>query len=666
MQSRLTASVGRVVDWGVGIWLRVRRRSPWYARIALGTLAAGVALIGLSRAWDLIIPLVVDWYWTRTGTKIQISESDPMLPYVGAGLVSLSILYSVTVLLLTNSDGFSVADLEFHINGTPLATGSVTPSVDVLQGSPDNEELLSLQVRNRGQALQPNRLGVSLYIKEGILHWPHGRPLVSDQPGYDQLCLDTLIGGMPAGGVVTTPVTFRIVRDTDQAVEAALRASSGTETLDYRFLLRFAPNPHLHQARSLLNRRILTEANEQAICAVERRPGSVEAHLLLIEANIEQGDLQAALYAAQAAFRLDPNDDELHKLFVHREYLERATGQWEAVLRTIDAALARFGTSHSGHYFLRQRHTALSRLGRRGEAVQAAQDREDVEWACSSCQTSFAMAWFSQKEHQQALRSARRAIELDSEDAGAHSLVARIHADAGHHTDALEAWETALQKSDTFELRHGKYLALWNLGRIEEAVDNMSQFAERSPHDADAWHTLATTYLRLGRNEDALMAFRRELDAAPDRYYAHLALGFLFYASRRDSEALEHARMAERLASDKTGPALLRFELHARAGESTSALRVLDAIARRPQAADMSQDGNDGANEVEALAAANFTEALGYTRGLQDLDTTREILGRLEREGHGANRFLQAYRRVLTEAMTSPTYTRPKWWPSAN
>jgi len=82
---------------------------------------------------------------------------------------------------------------------------------------------------------------------------------------------------------------------------------------------------------------------------------------------------------------------------------------------------------------------------------------------------------------------------------------------------------------------------------------------EREPQEADAWNSLGVAYDELGRDEEAIEAFRRALRIDPARPDAHSNLGTLLSRRDRASEALGHFEAAIRTEPDC-------FECHLRRG----------------------------------------------------------------------------------------------------
>jgi tetratricopeptide (TPR) repeat protein len=81
-------------------------------------------------------------------------------------------------------------------------------------------------------------------------------------------------------------------------------------------------------------------------------------------------------------------------------------------------------------------------------------------------------------------------------------------------------------------------------GKTEEAVKELRAVVADSPGMLDAWQTLGTTLVRLGRETEGLAAFDEVVRRDPTNAAAHLALARIHGLAGRRAKAERHAELA--------------------------------------------------------------------------------------------------------------------------
>lgn len=89
-------------------------------------------------------------------------------------------------------------------------------------------------------------------------------------------------------------------------------------------------------------------------------------------------------------------------------------------------------------------------------------------------------------------------------------------------------------------------------GNLEGAVREFKQAIELKPDYSEAYHNLATTYMKLGRNDEAALAYQQALKFKPGLYQSHANLGFLYFNSGQRELARRHLETAAQLAPEDT------------------------------------------------------------------------------------------------------------------
>jgi len=115
---------------------------------------------------------------------------------------------------------------------------------------------------------------------------------------------------------------------------------------------------------------------------------------------------------------------------------------------------------------------------------------------------------------------------------------------------ALEAWAHAVELAPDAQLRLAYGDALEKSGDTAGAEREFRKAIELQPDSADALAALANLYMRAKRFPEAEDSLRRFVNAAPQNESAHLQLGRVLSAEKKDDEAVAELQKALDLKSD--------------------------------------------------------------------------------------------------------------------
>lgn len=135
----------------------------------------------------------------------------------------------------------------------------------------------------------------------------------------------------------------------------------------------------------------------------------------------------------------------------------------------------------------------------------------------------------------EALNAAKRAIELDDQDANSFFTIGRVHLARQEYGLAIDALEHALELNPCLAVTYcGLGDSLAYEGRLDEAIEQFEIAIKLSPHDPFRWAFYSyrsLAHLFRGEHEDAVAWARRAVSIPNAQYwaYAHLvtALGYL-------------------------------------------------------------------------------------------------------------------------------------------
>jgi tetratricopeptide (TPR) repeat protein len=165
-----------------------------------------------------------------------------------------------------------------------------------------------------------------------------------------------------------------------------------------------------------------------------------------------------------------------------------------------------------------------------------------------------------------AMEVAKKAVQLDSEDAAAHFSVGRILSMKRRHQAAVPEFETAISLNPSYaQVYLGLGMALAFSGRPADALAPLEKAMRLSPHDeymGPIMARMAEAYLFLRRHEDAVAWARKSARQLNLRWpgYASLA-SILGHVGELDEAKAALEEMARRMPGDNANLAFVREKL---------------------------------------------------------------------------------------------------------
>ncbi|HEY8549421.1 MAG TPA: tetratricopeptide repeat protein [Vicinamibacterales bacterium] len=325
------------------------------------------------------------------------------------------------------------------------------------------------------------------------------------------------------------------------------------------------------------------------------------------------------------------------------------------------------GTPDTAYFeFLRGRH--LESQGKLTEALSAYERAAAADPASAQIRAEIAGLYARQSRTDEAIREARRALELDADNVEANWVLGTIYAsllearrEDGRGRGAMPQRSTdgAAPSIDQAiaHLERARPGRLYDsalhltLGRLylarrdwQKAVDVLFYVVDRDPGALDARYLLAQAYDGQGRRDAAIENLRAVLEQEPRFFRALLDLADLYVRERRWDEAAEAYERASSEYPDNVDLKLRHAAALANAGNDTAARELLEAVEKtRPDDARVAfllVDVARGMRDYDAAerAARRVMELQpGQPLGLQALATVfedrreyREIVALLE------------------------------------
>jgi tetratricopeptide (TPR) repeat protein len=152
----------------------------------------------------------------------------------------------------------------------------------------------------------------------------------------------------------------------------------------------------------------------------------------------------------------------------------------------------------------------------------------------------------------EALAAARRAIELDDQDANGYFTIGRVHLARCEYAEAIEALEYALELNPALAVTYcGLGDSLAYEGRLDEAIEQFEIAVRLSPHDPFRWAFYsyrALAHLFRGEFESAATWARRALQIPNAQYWAraHLLAALGHLGDMASAEVVRRELLAEK------------------------------------------------------------------------------------------------------------------------
>jgi serine/threonine-protein kinase len=304
------------------------------------------------------------------------------------------------------------------------------------------------------------------------------------------------------------------------------------------------PQPRLSLALALEGQGKLDEAVEAAVQAVEAVPGSSLGPALLGRLLERQEKLDEAADALRKAHRLDP--DDIVSLARLGGVLSRLGRRPEAIEAFHEAvALAPDDAATLSNLSL-----LLAESGQTSEAVAAGRRAVRLAPGDGVAHKNYGVALHRSGDRRGAVAEYREAIRLRPNDAQAHSNLGGSLVEEDPDAAVVECLRA-------IELDSNQAGAFVNLGRArskqgkpKEAADAYRKGLALQPKNAVAEYWLGIALERLDQKEEAIAAYRRSTVLDPNNPSPFYNAGVLLAALDRDAEAVDAYRAAVHLKPD--------------------------------------------------------------------------------------------------------------------
>jgi len=334
-------------------------------------------------------------------------------------------------------------------------------------------------------------------------------------------------------------------------------------------------------ARALVKLGRFPEANTRIERALSIIPEFQRAHEVRGELRFAKGELPAAAEAFQQAMKLDPKRQrtrmKLGQVLMHLGRVEEARALKGEIMESSqdnkDIAKAaelekdeKFADAEKLYRQILTRHpdnvSAMRLWAGLGIKQKQYADAEVLLKQAVVLAPDFGPAWgdlvivqYEQEKSEDAIKSAQRLIKLEPRVANGHLLLASAHASAGHHQDALESYENALEiVPDHVAALCGKGNVCRTIGDGNGAIVAYRRSIKANPLDAEAYWSLAN--LKTFRFEDSevddMLALVGDERIPPEgQVQMNNALGLEFDGRKEYDRAFEFIERGNKLRRER-------------------------------------------------------------------------------------------------------------------
>ena len=197
---------------------------------------------------------------------------------------------------------------------------------------------------------------------------------------------------------------------------------------------------------------------------------------------------------------------------------------------------------------------AYSKQGKVEEAIQTARQAIEIEPTYGVAHYNLGNLYAQQGKLELAQRHFEEALRLYPNYADAHSNYGQLLAERGDLESGVAHFRKAIALNPSLSRAHLNLgVALAKRGGLNEAIAPLEQAVRLTPESADASYYLGSVYAAQNRYADAAESFKRSLQIQPDFVPAHQSLAQLLLLQGKKDEAMQHYQEAMKL-TQRRGP----------------------------------------------------------------------------------------------------------------
>jgi tetratricopeptide (TPR) repeat protein len=302
----------------------------------------------------------------------------------------------------------------------------------------------------------------------------------------------------------------------------------------------------LNQAKTLLEKRMFSDAAAVTGQYLESHPNSADGHNLLgliLFREVPESSLRGRLRGPhyREAMGIDPKFVETNaraSLVEYRKAVDfRPSSPSDLKIVALDFVLL-------GNYVDADKWLSKS--------VQ--RDPKDAQAWCFLSRIKYDINHFDE-----AITASKECLQRDSQNSGALDTMGLAYAEMSRTDDAIKAYRAAIElQAKSLEKDPYPFLDLADLflkqGRAEQAVPLLAKAVDISPELANAHQLLGKAYLRMNQLQESARELEKTIELEPDCAPAHYLLGQVYRKAGQADKATKEFDKSAALYGTRSTP----------------------------------------------------------------------------------------------------------------
>jgi len=275
--------------------------------------------------------------------------------------------------------------------------------------------------------------------------------------------------------------------------------------------------------------------------AVEHNPQALQPRLLLAKLYLGYNEPQKALSVLSPMREEHSRDGSLLGLLGEAQF---NTGDFKAARSSLSDLAAMGSINSRAHLLLAESNLRLGNAADAAEEFKKVLALDDKNVQARLLLTQYQIA---NKSFEEAADNVRILKEQTTSSPEALILEGQLAEAKGEAANAQEAYQQAFKAQRTNINLLRLTSAEWQLGKREEAIKALEDWLKEYPKDNLTQLEVANRYLSIGKNPEAILAFKKVLEAAPNTVIALNNLAWLL-KDTNPSDALRYSEKARAVA----------------------------------------------------------------------------------------------------------------------
>jgi tetratricopeptide (TPR) repeat protein len=197
------------------------------------------------------------------------------------------------------------------------------------------------------------------------------------------------------------------------------------------------------------------------------------------------------------------------------------------------------------------RGVAYAQLGDHRQAILDYDRAIEINSEYAGAYNNRAVAYAQLGNHRQAISDYDRVIEIDPELALAYLNRGKTYRELGDHRHAISDFDRAIEIDPKYAEAYYNRGRVYNiLGNYRQAISDFDRAIEIGPENAGAYNNRGVAHGKLGNHRQAISDFDRAIDIAPGYSMAYYNRGIAHAKLGNFSQAIEDLQKAARLDSE--------------------------------------------------------------------------------------------------------------------